>query len=476
MEQGPNHHRLDLSGEEMKAIGYEVIDRLVDHFLTLESKTVTRIGKPADLDALFGGPPPAHPSPPAEVLSLVIEEIFGHMMHTTHPRFMAYVPSPSNFVSVMADALVSGYNPFAGTWMEASGPAQVEALTIGWLRDLFGLPETAGGLFTSGGSLANLTGLAVARQTRLGADFRNGVIYASDQTHASLARGLRLLGFSDDQYKRIVSDSDYRLPLDQLAEEIAADRLAGRLPFCVIANAGTTNTGAVDPIPEIASICRQEDLWLHVDAAYGGAGILVPNGRALLAGMEWADSLVVDPHKWLFQPYEIGCVLVRKQELLHQTFAYHPEYLQDLQGQGAEINYSEYGVQLTRSFRALKLWMSLKIFGLDAFRAAVARGFELAEMAQAAVLRREQFELVTPAQLGVLTFRFRPRDTPAGALDRLNQALVEAVISAGYAMISTTRLSGQIVLRLCLINPRTNPEDIEGVLAHIEDLAGEIEW
>jgi glutamate/tyrosine decarboxylase-like PLP-dependent enzyme len=376
----------------------------------------------------------------------------------------------------MADTLVSGYNPFAGTWMEASGPAQVEALTIGWLRDLFGLPDTAGGLFTSGGSLANLIGLAVARQSRLGASFHNAMIYASDQTHASIARGLRLLGLPDEQYRRIASDSDYRLPLDRLAEVIQADRQAGRLPCCVIANAGTTNTGAVDPIPELASFCRQEDLWLHVDAAYGGAGVLTDTGRTLLAGLEWADSLVVDPHKWLFQPYEIGCVLVRDQELLHQTFAYHPEYLQDLQGQGAEINYSEYGVQLTRSFRALKLWMSLKVFGLDAFRAAVVRGFEMAELAEAAVLRRELFELVTPAQLGVLTFRFRPPSTAAEAVERLNQALVAAVISAGQAMLSSTRLRGHTVLRLCLINPRTDPADIETVLAHIEELAREIGW
>ncbi len=231
MAKQKNHSHLNLSGEEMKVFGYQVVDRLVEHFLALESKPVTRIGTSSGLSSLFAERPPEDPSPPAEILTQVIDDIFGHMMHTTHPKFMAFVPSPSNFISVMADALVSGYNPFAGTWMEASGPAQVELVTINWLRQLFGLPDSAGGLFTSGGSMANLTGLAVARDTRLGEEFTAGVIYASDQTHASLARGLRVLGFSSGQYKILPADLAYRLPLAQLEQEIIADRAAGTPPI-----------------------------------------------------------------------------------------------------------------------------------------------------------------------------------------------------------------------------------------------------
>jgi glutamate/tyrosine decarboxylase-like PLP-dependent enzyme len=470
MAKQKNHSHLNLSGEEMKVFGYQVVDRLVEHFLALESKPVTRIGTSSGLSSLFAERPPEDPSPPAEILTQVIDDIFGHMMHTTHPKFMAFVPSPSNFISVMADALVSGYNPFAGTWMEASGPAQVELVTINWLRQLFGLPDSAGGLFTSGGSMANLTGLAVARDTRLGEEFTAGVIYASDQTHASLARGLRVLGFSSGQYKILPADLAYRLPLAQLEHEIIADRAAGRRPFCVIANAGSTNTGAVDPLPGLAALCQRENLWLHVDAAYGGAAILTDFGREMLAGLEMADSLVIDPHKWLFQPYEIGCILVRDQDLLRESFNYNPEYLQDLQGEQAGINYSEYGVQLTRSFRALKLWMSIMVFGLAAFRAAVARGFELAKVAEEEISRRTLFELVTPAQMGVVTFRIRPPSAAEDELEHLNRALVEAVIAAGFAMISSTRLRGRTVLRLCLINPRTEAGDVGRVLEHVEEL------
>jgi glutamate/tyrosine decarboxylase-like PLP-dependent enzyme len=392
------------------------------------------------------------------------------MMHTTHPRFVAYVPSPSNFVSVMADALVAGFNPFAGTWMEASGPAQIELTTIGWLCQLFGLPQTAGGLFTSGGSMASLTGLAVARHARLGDDFRRGVVYASDQTHASLARGLRILGFSTEQYRVLPSDSDFRLPIPFVEKAIVEDLAAGHLPFCVIANAGTTNTGAIDPLDSVAALCQRHDLWMHVDAAYGGAAVLTERGRSLLAGLELADSIVVDPHKWLFQPYEIGCILLRDQELLHQTFQYMPEYLQDLQAGREEINYSEYGPQLTRSFRALKLWMSIKVFGLEAFRAAIAHGFDLAESAQEAIGRMEYLEMVTPAQMGVVTFRFRPPGFQEGEIEMVNKALINAVIAGGFAMISSTRLRGLTVLRLCLINPRTSREDVERVLEHVEEL------
>ncbi len=245
--------------------------------------------------------------------------------------------------------------------MEASGPAQVELTTIDWLVQQFGMPAEAGGLFTSGGSIANLTGLAVARQVCLGDDFGEGVIYASDQTHASLARGIRLLGFGSHQFKVLPSDEIYRLPMKALRNAVVEDQAAGLKPFCVIANAGTTNTGAVDPIQELIEYSQKNMIWLHVDGAYGGAGILTESGQELLSGLGGVNSLVVDPHKWLFQPYEIGCLLVRDRKQLLETFQYFPEYLQDLEGTATQINFSDYGLQLTRSFRALKLWMSLKV-------------------------------------------------------------------------------------------------------------------
>ena len=467
--------RLELSPEDMRALGYRVIDQLVDHFAALPELPVIQIGTPEDLQALFQDPFPEDPQPAQEVFTRVTDDVFANMMHTTHPRFLAYVPSPSNFISVLADALVAGYNPFAGTWMEASGPAQVELVMIDWLRRLFDFPPGAGGVFTSGGSLANFTGLAVARPTCLGDAFHDAVIYASDQTHASLARGVRLLGFKSRQYRIIPSDENFRLPLDALRELVAADLASGLRPFCVVANAGTTNSGAVDPLPELVEYCRSKGLWLHVDGAYGGAAALTEAGSRILAGLEGVDSLVIDPHKWLFQPYELGCLLVRDREQLLKTFQYFPEYLQDLAGTAEAVNFSDYGPQLTRSFRALKLWMSLNVFGVTAFRKAVQRGFALAEYAQNQIEGLEKLAIHTPAQLGVLTFRYQPKNIVPEDLNRFSRDLVEAIIADRFAMVSSTKLRGETVLRLCTINPRTSEVDLTEVLERIVFLGEKLE-
>jgi glutamate/tyrosine decarboxylase-like PLP-dependent enzyme len=384
-----------------------------------------------------------------------------------HPRFFAYVPSPGNFVSAMADALVAGLNPFAGAWVTGSGAAQVELVAVDWLRDLCGMPEGAGGAFVSGGSMANLTALAVARHRRLSGDgdSARAVIYCSDQTHSATERGARVLGFRPDQLRRLPSDDEFRLRLDDLARAVDADAAESRLPFCVVANAGTVNTGAVDLLEELAAFCRERGLWLHVDGAYGAAAVLADAGREALRGLGEADSLAVDPHKWLFQPYECGCVLVRDARALPDAFRTVPEYLRDSDLAVEEVNFRDWGVQLTRGFRALKVWMSLQVFGLDAFRAAVARGIRLAEAAEEAVRASAAFEVVTPAQLAIVTFRHR------GGGDDLQRRLAAALLADGYAMLSTTELCGRVVLRLCTINPRTTEDEVRETVARLERLA-----
>jgi aromatic-L-amino-acid decarboxylase len=240
------------------------------------------------------------------------------------------------------------------------------------------------------------------------------------------------------------------------------------VPFCVVANAGTTNTGAIDSLPVLAAYCRREGLWLHVDGAYGAAAALCERGRNLLQGLGEADSLALDPHKWLFQPYEIGGVLVREARWLRETFHILPEYLVDIEGSAGEVNFCDRGIQLTRGFRALKLWMSLKVFGAAAFRAALNRGFELAETAEAAVRGLPDWEVVTPAQLGIVTFRYAPPGMATEELDRLNHALVDGMIADGFAMVSSTVLRGQTVLRMCTINPRTTAGDVRETLARLD--------
>lgn len=461
---------LELSREEMRTLGYQVVDLLTEHFAHLRDLPVTRKADRPRLERQLREALPEQGSNAAQVLAQVEQAVLSNIMHLDHPRFFAFVPSPSNFVSVMADVLVSGFNVFAGTWLEASGPAEIELVTIDWLRQLCGLPEATGGLFVSGGSMANLTALATARHVRLRDNIQDAVVYCSDQTHSSIDRGLRVMGFDASQIRKLPSDSLFRLKLDDLRHAVAADRAAGQTPFCVIANAGTVNTGAVDPLPALADFCREEGLWLHADGAYGAAAILYDKGRSLLGGLEYVDSLSIDPHKWLFQPYEIGCVLVRESHWLKETFHIMPEYLKDIVKGEEEINYCDYGIQLTRGFRALKLWMSLKTFGLEAFRKAVEWGFTLAELAEEVLRQDECWEVTSPAQMGIVTFRFVPENHTLnpGEIEALNQRIVDKMIAEGFAMISTTSLRGHIVLRLCTINPRTTEEDIRATIRKLE--------
>ena len=459
---------LNLSREEMRALGYRVVDMLIEHFETLPAKPVTRRADRATLEMRLRESLPEHGANASEVLGQLQRDVFDNIMHVDHPRFFAFVPSPSNFVGVMADTLASGFNVFAGTWLEASGPTQIELVTIDWLRQACGLPDSAGGLFVSGGSMANITALAVARHTRLGDRVEGAVVYCSDQTHSSIERGLRVLGFQSDQLRKIQSDDHFRLDVSALGQAVEMDRAAGRVPFCIVANAGTTNTGAIDPLSKLVSYCRQENLWLHVDGAYGAAAVLCEQGQALMEGLGDVDSLSLDPHKWLFQPYEIGCVLVRNERWLTETFHILPEYLQDIEEKRGEVNFCDRGIQLTRGFRALKLWMSFKVFGRSGFQKALNRGFELAELVEATVRELPNWEVVTPAQMGIVTFRYVPEGMTIEKLNWLNRQLVEEMIADGFAMISSTVLMGRTVLRMCTINPRTTKADVREVIERLD--------
>jgi aromatic-L-amino-acid decarboxylase len=462
---------LELSSEEMRDLGYKVIDILVEHFEQVCEKPVTRKASRAVMEQRLREPLPEQGMDVGDLLQQLQQDVFNNIMHLDSPRFFAFVPSPSNFASVLADALAVGFNVFAGTWLEASGPAEIELVTIDWLRQLCGLPESAGGLFVGGGSAANLTALATARHVRLRDEMQGAVIYCSDQTHSSNERALRLMGFDATQVRTIPSDNYFRLSTAELRSAVAEDRARGAKPFCVIANAATVNTGAVDPLPELAAFCRGEGLWLHADGAYGAAAILCDQGRTLLQGLELVDSLAIDPHKWLFQPYEIGCVLVRNRDWLRETFHILPEYLKDIERDQEEINFCDYGLQLTRGFRALKLWMSLKLFGLAAFRAAVARGFELAEYAETLLRASDCWEAVTPAQMGIITLRYTRDGLTNSQVDALNAGLVDAMIADGYAMLRSTVLRGRSVLRLSTINPRTTEADLRETLRRLEHFA-----
>ncbi len=469
---------LELSPSEMKKLGYQVVDTLVDHFENLHKKCPVKNVKRNEMDQLLHEPIPRKGEDPGVVLKSVVDNVLEHSSLINHPRFFSFVPGPSNFVSVMADALASGHNIFSGSWVTSAGAGEIEILCINWLLHLYGLPvREGGGLFVSGGSMANLIALSSAKRVKLGDDCEKGVIYYSDQTHSSVDRAIYVLGLKKHQIRRLPTDSDFRLSLTHLREAILKDKAAGLTPFCVVANAGTTNTGTIDDLNQIALVCSEHKLWYHIDAAFGGGAILNPEGAQLLQGVELADSLTIDPHKWMYQPYEIGCVMVRDHRWLSGTFRMNPEYLKDCKGNAEEINFYDYGIQLTRRFRALKLYMSFKTFGIDSFSEAIAANFQLAKKTADFLRETDCWEIVSEADLPVICFRYLPKDLPSKQKDHqkyingLNQFISDKIIEEGWAMLATTVLREQTILRMCLINPRTTFEDIEKTFKKLQAFA-----
>ncbi|MCZ6836132.1 MAG: pyridoxal-dependent decarboxylase [Planctomycetota bacterium] len=475
MTESPQPGDLSFSPERMREIGYSFVDAIVEQFEQVRDQPAVCRRSRAEMEALFREPVPETPRDVNDVLSRVVNDVFANSAPLDHPRFFAFVPSPHNFISVMAESLMAARNVFMGSWMVSPGPSTVELVTIDWLRDLCGLPETAGGLFVSGGSMANLCALATARKVKLDDDMTDAIAYGSVQAHSSLDRALRVLGFKEDQWKHVETDDHLRLDINALRTMIEADLNAGLKPFCIVASAGTTNTGAVDPLNEIADLCVELDLWMHVDGAYGAPAILTKEGKEALRGLDRADSLSMDPHKWLFQPYEMGCVLVRERSHLLDTFHVFKDYMQDVVGEEEEINFRDYGVQLTRNFKALKLWMSLQVFGLDAFREAVDHGIQLARFTQhylESEAKRDRWEVVSQASLGIICFRYLPPGIEdEQAIDAFNLALIDAMYDSGYAMVSSTLIDDRPVLRFCAINPRTTEDDIRSTIEKFEEMA-----
>lgn len=440
---------LVIDPDEMRRLGYWVVDRVVDHFANGADGPAVLVGDPAELRAGLGGPPPVDPGDPQEAMQSLLDVALAHMQHGDHPRYFARVPGPSSYAGVLGEWLGTGYQTIAASWVGGSGPATVELVVCEWLASLLGLPEATEGILLSGGSMANITGL-VAVRSALG----DGVIYLSDQTHSSIERGLRALGVQDEHLRILPSDDQLRLPVDGLRRAVADDRAAGKRPLMVVGTAGTTNTGAVDQLNEIADLCRQEDLWFHVDGAYGGPAALCEPGRAALAGIERADSVVLDPHKWLFQPYDIGCLLVTRPGVLEHAYTMNPEYLLDVTARPGEVDLRNRSLELTRRSRALKLWLTFRTYGVNRLSQAIERGIALAEYAEQLLQAGRLWEVVTPAQLGVVTFAAKASTSAE------HRAAAAALAADGYAAVTTTILHGRSVLRLCTINPRTTQNDI----------------
>lgn len=463
---------LQLSNDQMRALGSRALDLVIRHFEHNRDDSVAQTLTRAQTEALLRTPLPEDGTPVNDLLDILERDVFPNSFKADHPRFYSFVPSPTNFVSVVGDFLTSGHNVFAGHWLASSAASQIELNVLDWLKELCDLPPEGGGILVSGGSMANLSAIATAREARLGGPNERAVVYCSDQTHSSMAKGLRIIGFRPEQRRTVATDDAFRLSIPALEAAIAADRAAGRLPFCVVANGGTTNTGAVDPLDALADLCEREGLWLHVDGAYGAAAVLTERGRAALAGLGRADSITLDPHKWLFQPYELGCLLVRDAEVLRNAFRVeeddHADYLADVRRHvEQDVNFFERGVQLTRSFKALKLWLSMRTFGLSEFRRAIDVGFDMADLAERTLRADGRWAIVTPSQMGVLTFRWQDASAPDAEIDRITQQTVELMREDGYALVMSTALRGRPALRMCPINPTTTAAEITETIARL---------
>ena len=466
-----------LSEDEMRTYGYKVIDAIVNHFSTQEEKSPINLATRKEMDDLFLEQAPECATPSQEVLDFVLNNVLNKANILSHPKFYSFVPGPSNFISSMSDTLATGFNVFSGGWNASAAAAELEIVCVNWMLNWFKFPlKRGGGIFTSGGSMANLTALVTARTQKCGEDFSKAVIYMSDQTHSSNIKAIRTIGFRKDQVRIIPTDQEFKISVNKLKNAIAKDRLEKLYPFCIIANAGTTNTGTIDNLSEIGKICATEDIWMHVDAAYGGATILSKQYGHLLKGIEKADSITVDPHKWFFQPYEMGCLIVRNAKWLRNTFTEKPEYLKDVEGNESEINFFDHGIQLTRRFRALKFYMSIKTYGLAHFRAAITYNIDLAIALEDKLRKSDQWEIVAPASIGIINFRYNPiaKNLDEKALDRANLKISKGVMAKQKAHIVTTTLTGQVVLRMCLINPRTTMTHLEETISSCEQIAIEL--
>ena len=440
----------------MRRLGYWVVDRVVEHFEQGADGPAINASPAGDLRAALGGPVPEAPGDPIAAMQTLVDVALSNMQHGDHPRYFARVPGPSSYAGVLGDWLGTGFNAIAASWAGSSGPSTVELVALDWLRQLLGLPEETEGILMSGGSLSNMTALAAAR-----AHLGSGVAYLSDQTHASIPRALAALGFPAEQVRVLRSDERMRLTEAAVADAVRADRRRGLTPRFIIATGGTTNTGAVDELDGLAELAAAEGMWLHVDGAYGAPAALCPAGRAALRGLEQADSLVLDPHKWLFAPYDVGCLFVRRPGVLEKAFNMRPEYLADVRPDTDEVNFGDRSLELTRRSRALKLWLMLKVYGAERVRDAIERCIGLAEHVQRLLESDPGWEVVTPAQLGIVTFA-RP-DWSAEE----HAAAAAAMAAGGYATVTSTVLRDRPALRLCTINPLTTESEVEETLRRL---------
>jgi aromatic-L-amino-acid decarboxylase len=446
-------HPLEPSPDALDHLTAACVAFVRDHVTSLASQPACDVDDADPLRLSFREPAPETGRSIEEILKRLGPAI-AKSFNTAGPGYLAFIPGGGIYAAALADYIALATNRYVGVAKAAPALVEIETAATRWLATMVGYGPGAAGILTSGGSMANLLAIVAARCERLGEDFTRGVIYTSTETHHSIAKAARLAGFAPSHVRALPVDRHFRLDTGALREAIAADRRAGRVPFLIVANGGSTNVGAIDPIPELLQIGREHCLWVHADAAYGGFFTLVPEGRERLRGLSECDSVTLDPHKGLFLPYGTGCVVVRDAEALRRAHAGDADYLKDVAAEGDAVNFSDLSPELSRDFRGLRLWLPLMLHGVGAFREQLAEKLALARLAYDELRKDGRFEMVCEPQLSVVAFRLARGD------DAANRALLDRVNAGRRVFLSSTVLDGKLTLRICVLSFRTHEDRV----------------
>lgn len=474
METPNDVTELELSPETMRHLLQLASDKIVNHIESLPHQPTLDVEDGAQLARSLREPVPENGKPYESLLELLFERVIPKSFNTAGPGYLAYIPGGGLFQSAVADLIACAVNRYVGVFLAAPGLAQLEANVVRWFCEIVGYPKEAQGFLTTGGSLANLTAIITARSERLPEDFLKGVLYISDQAHHSVRRAARLAGFPLGNVREVPTDANYRVQISSLRDQIRKDRAAGWVPFLIVANGGTTNTGAVDDLSVVSDLAHEEGLWLHVDAAYGGFFVLTGDGKKVLAGIDRADSVTLDPHKGLFLPYGTGSLLVRDGGALKRTHTIQADYMPSLQKEPELVDFCEISPELSRDFRGLRAWFPIKMHGISAFRSALQEKLDLARLAASRLRTIEGIEILAEPQLSVLAFRLVRPGLDGEALDQLNRRVLERINVRRRVFLTSTFLQGRFAIRICVLSFRTHQSRLEEGLADIRAAVSEV--
>jgi len=484
---------LDLSSAEFRKVASETTEVMVDYFRDIRTASVFPAKTPQEIRTSIYEQLPKRGQDPLKIIREVRSKIIPNSTRLGSPRYFAYVNGSGTMMSCFAEAIAAAINPNLAAWKPAPAATELERLVTRWLAEMIGYDKDALGVLTSGGTEANLTAIAAALCDKADYDIideglqspnRKGrfLVYMSDhEGHSSIVKAAQLLGLGRQSVRRVSSKADFTMDIDALEEQIKRDLEEGDRPFCAVAQVGSINVGAVDPLEEIAAVCKRYGMWFHADGAIGAFGRIIPGKEALFKGLELADSVTLDPHKWLYVSYECGCLLVKEPGKLHRAFAVPAPYLKEkITTEYSGLDYMDYGPQMSRGFRALKLWMSLKHYGLDGYRRLLQRNVELVEYLDQLVRGSDDFEPLCKPVLNVYSFRYNPGRASSGFpdeehLNELNEMIVYEMQLSGKAFLTTTSIRGKTAIRVCIANHRTTKRDVQLTFDSMRTVARELQ-